>query len=255
MAEKKANPYLVPLEELLEAGCHFGHQSRRWHPKMAPYIWGERNGVHIIDLEKTQSCLLAACEKSRELAREGKFILFVGTKRQASAIIAEEAQKAQMPYVSKRWLGGTLTNWKQLKKSIDRMVDLESKRAAHELEKYTKREQGQFDKEIARLNTFVGGLRLLKDLPAALFIIDIKREDAVVREAKKMGIPVFAVVDTNCDPTGVEFVIPANDDAIWSIRLIVSKISEAIREGRIANESQKTSESRESANEINPLTH
>lgn len=252
MAEKKSNSgsekYLVSLEELLEAGCHFGHQSRRWHPKMAPYIWGERNGVHIIDLEKTQALLAAACEKVRELARDGKLILFVGTKRQASAIIEEEAQKAQMPYVAKRWLGGTMTNWKQLKKSIERMVDLENKRAAHELEKYTKREQGQFDKEIARLNTFVGGLRLLKDLPAALFIIDIKREDAVVREAKKMGIPVFAIVDTNCDPTGISSVIPANDDAIWSIRLIVSKFAEAIREGRVANESQKTSESRESGN-------
>lgn len=236
MAVKKTDSnteqYRVPLEELLEAGCHFGHQSRRWHPKMAPYIWGERNGVHIIDLEKTQSHLLAACEKVKQLTREGKFVLFVGTKRQASAVIEEEAQKAQMPYVAKRWLGGTLTNWKQVKKSIERLADLETKRASGELEKYTKREQGQFDKEIARLNTFVGGLRLLKDLPAALFIIDIKREDAVVREAKKMGIPVFAIVDTNCDPTGISSVIPANDDAIWSIRLIVSKISEAIREGR-----------------------
>lgn len=254
MVEKKPRSgiekYLVSLEELLEAGCHFGHQSRRWHPKMAPYIWGERNGVHIIDLEKTQAHLLAACEKAREMAREGKLILFVGTKRQASAIIAEEAQKAQMPFVSKRWLGGTLTNWKQLKKSIDRLVDLENKRAAHELEKYTKREQGQFDKEIVRLNTFVGGLRLLKDLPAALFIIDIKREDAVVREAKKMGIPVFAIVDTNCDPTGIDYVVPANDDAIWSIRLIVSKFAEAIRDGRTEKPNNQITDL-----PINPLTH
>ena len=254
MVQKKttqpSTSYRVSLEELLEAGCHFGHQSRRWHPKMAPYIWGERNGVHIIDLSKTQESLVAACRKASELVREGKLILFVGTKRQASAIIEEEAQKAQMPYVSKRWLGGTLTNWKQLKKSIERMVDLESKRAAHELEKYTKREQGQFDKEIARLNTFVGGLRLLKDLPAALFIIDIKREDAVVREAKKMGIPVFAIVDTNCDPTGIDYVVPANDDAIWSIRLIVSKIAEAIREGRTEKPANQITDS-----PISSLTH
>lgn len=226
------NKFVVSLEDLLEAGCHFGHQSRRWHPKMGKYIWGERDGVHIIDLEKTRQGLTGACETVRQLISEGKVIVFVGTKRQAEPIIEEEATRAGIPFVGKRWLGGTLTNWQQVKKSIERLKDLKSKRDSGELDKYTKRERVLFDREILKLGHTVGGLKELIDLPQALFVVDVKREDAAIREAKRLGILVIAIVDTNCNPGMVDAVIPANDDAIKSIRLIVNKLADAVIAGK-----------------------
>lgn len=232
MSTTKTGQFVVSLEDLLAAGCHFGHQARRWNPKMSKYIWGERNGVHIFDLEKTQAALTDACELARSMTREGKLIVFVGTKRQASAVIEEEAQKAGVPFVSRRWLGGTLTNWKQLKKSIDRLKDLESKRDSGDFDRYTKHERLLIDREINRLTRLIGGLRTLTDAPQALFVVDVKHEIAAVLEARRRGVPVIAIVDTNCDPVLADAVIPANDDATWSVRLISSKISEAIQLGK-----------------------
>lgn len=239
MSTKTDGRFIVPLEELLEAGCHFGHQARRWHPKMADYIWSERDGVHIIDLEKTQKQLAAACEKVSQLTQVGKILVMIGTKRQASAVIEEEALRVGIPYVSKRWLGGTITNWNQLKKSIDRLKELESKKTSGDLDRYTKKERVLFDREMFHLNREIGGLRNIESAPSALFVIDVKREDAAVREAKKMGIPVIAVIDTNCDPRMADVAIPANDDAVRSIQLITKKIADAVIEGKAKNNEQK----------------
>lgn len=233
MPKKDNKPSIdVSLEELMEAGCHFGHQARRWHPKMAPYIWGEKDGVHIFDLDKTRKSILEAVDMVRRLAQEGKSIIFVGTKKQAYQIITEEAVRAGMPFVAKRWLGGTLTNWKQLKLSINKLIDLKIKREAKELDKYTKKERVLIDKQIDKLEKFVGGLQQLTGLPDAIFVVDIKREDAAVREAHILKIPVIAIVDSNCDPEMITTVIPGNDDAIGTIRLITSKIVDAVLEGK-----------------------
>lgn len=240
MTSKTEDKFIVPLEDLLEAGCHFGHQARRWHPKMTKYIWAERDGVHIVDLAKTQAMLSDACQMVSELVANGKLVVFLGTKRQASSVIEEEATRAGMPFVAKRWLGGTFTNWKQLKKSIDRLKDLEAKRAGGELDRYTKKERVVIDREIERLERTIGGLRNLGILPGALFIIDIKREEAAVNEARKMEIPVIAIVDTNCDPSNIDIVIPANDDAIRSIQLITRKIADAVIEGKKVGSKEQT---------------
>lgn len=244
---------MVPLEELLEAGCHFGHQARRWHPKMRRYIWAERDGVHILDLEKTQKLLSEACELVSHLAAEGKTVVFLGTKRQASLVIEEEAKRAGMPYVSRRWLGGTFTNWKQLKRSIDRMKDLESKRESGDLDKYTKKERVIIDREIERLERTVGGLRGLAGLPDALFVIDVKREEAAVNEARILGVPVIAIVDTNCDPSSTNIVIPANDDAIHSIQLITKNIADAVLKGKKKFEQQSSRALAEGSSEASPV--
>ena len=232
MSTKTDGKFVVSLEELLEAGCHFGHQARRWHPKMGEYIWNERDGVHIIDLEKTQKQLALACEKVLELTQQGKILVMVGTKRQASTVIEEEALRAGIPYVSKRWLGGTITNWKQLKRSIDRLKDLESKKTTGDLDHYTKKERVLFDKEIFHLKREIGGLRNIETAPDALFVVDVKREEAAVREAKKMGVPVIAIIDSNCDPRMADVAVPANDDALRSIQLITKKIADAVIEGK-----------------------
>lgn len=229
----KTNNYLVPLEELLEAGCHFGHQSRRWHPKMSPYIWGERTGVHIFDLEKTQKALSEACEFIKKLSAEGKNIVFVGTKRQAADVLKEEAERIKTPFVAKRWLGGTITNWEQIKKSITELKELRQKKEAGELDRYTKKERVLFDRKISRLERIVGGIENLNGIPDALYIVDIKREISAVREARIAGIPVVAIVDSNCDPEGITRVIPANDDAVRSIKLITAKIADAVRDGSL----------------------
>lgn len=225
------NNFVVPLEELLEAGCHFGHQTRRWHPKMAQYIWSQRDGVHIIDLAKTQAYLQNACRFVYDLTRSGQSIVFVGTKRQAADVIVEAAQKSSTPYVAGRWLGGTLTNWKQLKRSIDRFKELRQKRDNGELDRYTKKERALIDREISRLDRLIGGLQSLQSTPSALFVIDVKREEAAVREAKKIGVTVVAMVDTNSNPDVADFVIPANDDAVRSIRLITNQITDAVIAG------------------------
>jgi small subunit ribosomal protein S2 len=224
--------YEVPLKDLLEAGCHFGHQSRRWNPKMQPYIWQAKEGVHIFDLVKTAAKLKEACLALRDLVAEGKTVTFVGTKRQAQAVIKEEAKKTGVPYVAQRWLGGTITNWEQIKKSLDKLIEMREKKEKGEYEKYTKKENVLIDREIDRLSRFLGGLVDLKEPPEALFVVDVKREIAAVKEAKKKGIKVFAIVDSNADPDLVDYVIPANDDAVRSIKLIVAKIAQAVEEGK-----------------------
>jgi len=226
----------IGLKDLLDAGCHFGHQAQRWNPKMAPFLYGVRDGVHIFDLAKTKEGLEKAAEFAKATVAKGGKIIFVGTKRQAQAIVKEEAQKAKMPFITERWLGGIITNWDNIKKSIDKLKDLKTQKEAGELKKYTKKENILIDREIARLERFFGGLVDLKELPAAIFIIDVKKEQAALREADKKNIPVIAIVDSNSDPDMVDWVIPANDDAVGSIKLIVSLIAEAVKRGQQKDE-------------------
>ena len=222
----------IKLKDLLDAGCHFGHQSQRWNPKMDNFLYGVRDGIHIFDLVKTKESLEKAIEFAKEVASQGGKIIFVGTKRQAQAIIKEEALRVKMPFIIERWLGGLLTNFGVIKKSIDKLKDLKTKKASGELKKYTKKENILIDREIARLERFFGGLVDLQELPAALFIIDVKKEQAALKEAAKKNIPVIAVIDSNSDPDLVDWPIPANDDAIGSIKLIVSLIAEAVDSGQ-----------------------
>jgi len=222
----------IELKDLLDAGAHFGHQSHRWHPHMEPYIYDVRDGVHVFDLVKTKEGLEKAIEFVRKTASLGGEIIFVGTKRQAQAIVKEEALKADMPYISERWMGGIITNWDHIKLSIEKLKDLKEKKEAGEFKKYTKKENILIDREIARLERFFGGLADLEDLPAAIFVIDVKKEKAAVREAAKKEIPVVAIVDSNSDPNLVDYVIPANDDAVGSIKLITEKIGLAAQEGK-----------------------
>lgn len=229
---KKTVKYEVDLKELLEAGCHFGHQARRWNPQMEPFIYIKRQGVHIFDLAITAKKLAEAMSFVHELVKEGKQIVFVGTKRQASSIVKEEAEKCGSPFVSVRWLGGTMTNWDQIKKSIDRLNDLEKQKEAGDFSKYTKKENIIIDREIAKLTRFLGGLRHLTKIPDAVFIVDTKKEHAVVKEAKLKGVKVVGLVDTNADPTDIDYVIPANDDAVSSVKLIVSKMSQAVKDAK-----------------------
>jgi len=234
MAKKvkvKSKGYDVPLEELLEAGCHFGHQTKRWHPLMKKYIWTERDKVHIFDLPQTQVALIKAAKLIEKVVSEGKQVLLVGTKRQASEVILSVGEEAKMPFADQRWLGGTLTNWKQIKKTVDRLMELQEQKKTGGFTGYTKKERSQFDKEIIRLNRIAGGLKGMKGLPGVIFVVDAKRESVVVREANRVGVPVVAIVDSNCDPRGVEIVIPANDDALRSIKLIVELMGRAIKNG------------------------
>lgn len=222
----------VSLNDLLEAGAHFGHQVRRWNPKMKPYIYTQRDGVHIFDLVKTAEGLQAGCEFVEELSVSGKTLLFVGTKRQAKEIIKEEAMAVGASFVCERWLGGTLTNWAQIKKSIDKLVEMREKREKGEYKKYTKKENVLLDREINRLERFFGGLVKLNKIPDVIFVVDTHRESVVVKEAIRMGVKIVGIVDTNADPTLIDYVIPANDDAVRSIKLIVSAISKVYGEGK-----------------------
>lgn len=224
----------VSLKDLLEAGAHFGHQAKRWNPKMKPYLFGVRNGIHIFDLVKTKEGLEKAVDFVKNLTAEGGIIVFVGTKRQAAEIVKEEAKKAGVPYVWERWLGGTITNWEQIKKSIEKLVEMKEKREKGEYKEFTKKENVLIDREIARLERFFGGLVGIKELPSAIFVVDTKKEEAAVKEAKKKGITVVAVVDSNSDPDLVDYVIPGNDDAVGAIKLMVGTIAEAAREGQQA---------------------
>jgi small subunit ribosomal protein S2 len=230
----------ITLKELLEAGCHFGHQVTRWNPKMKPYIFTAREGIHVFDLAKTKEGLEDACAFVKELLSHGGKIIFLGTKRQVKKVIVEVAKEKGMPYVDQRWLGGTITNWGEIRKRIERMQELKEKREKGEFNKFTKKERILIDREISKLEKFFGGLAGLEELPEALFVIDIKREIAAVREANKMGIKVVALVDTNCDPDLVDYVIPGNDDASGSVELIVRKIGEACNtEAQKKKETQK----------------
>lgn len=221
----------VTMRDLLEAGVHFGHQSNRWNPKMAPYIFGKKNGVHIVDLSKTVRLLAEAVDFIREVSAGGGQILFVATKRQAKETVRDQAIRAGQFYIVNRWLGGTLTNFKTITKSVDKLKDLERMSQDGSYQKYTKKEVLGFERERERLEANVGGIKEMKGLPRALFVFDPKREDIAISEANKLGIPVVAVCDTNCSPDGVDYVIPGNDDSIRSIRLFAASMAEACIEG------------------------
>jgi len=222
---------VISMKQLLETGVHFGHRTWRWNPRMARYIYTERNGVHIIDLQQTVKAMNRAYEYVRDSVAEGNQVLFVGTKRQAQETIAQEAERCGMPYVNQRWLGGTLTNWRTIRARIDYLKDLEARRDAGEFDLLTKKEALMLNREIEKLNLRLGGLRHMERLPSAVFIIDISVETTAVKEADRVGIPIIAVVDTNCDPTLVDYVIPGNDDAIRAIRLMAGKIADGVLEG------------------------
>jgi small subunit ribosomal protein S2 len=243
------------MKELLEAGVHFGHQVRRWNPKMKEYIFGERNGIYIIDLQKTQRMFREAIAFVTNLIAEdkGRTVLFVGTKRQAQDAIREESEKCGQYYVNQRWLGGLLTNFQTVQKSIKRLKDLEAMQTDGRYEKLTKKERIKLDRERESLNKNLSGIKSMTRLPDAIFIIDVKKEEIAVAEANRLGIPIVAVVDTNCSPEGIDYVIPGNDDALRAVRLFASRISDAIAEGnQIATEGGVVSqegESTESAGE------
>ncbi|MAG59522.1 30S ribosomal protein S2 [Candidatus Woesebacteria bacterium] len=222
----------ITLEELLEAGSHFGHQIKRWNPKMDSFIYGAREGVHIFDLAKTREMLVAACAALRDKAAEGGTILFVGTKRQAKDLVTQTAEKVGMPYMTSRWLGGMLTNFEQIGKSIKKLDEMKKKRAAGEYKGRTKKERLLIDREIASLERVFGGVANLGRLPDMLFIVDTHEEHTAVREAARLGIPVVGVVDTNADPTDVDYPIPANDDAVKSVSLILDAVEKAVEEGK-----------------------
>jgi small subunit ribosomal protein S2 len=220
------------IRQLLDAGVHFGHQTKRWNPKMKPFIFGSRAGIYIIDLEQTERCLQAACEFLEALAARGELVLFVGTKRQARPLLEEAAARTQMPYVTTRWLGGTLTNFRTIKRNLDRLRELRGRKERGELAQHSKKEAKRLEKQLVRLEEHFAGLVELNKLPGCLFVIDTKREGIAVHEANRLNLPVVAVCDTNVDPELVTHPIPGNDDAIRSIKLIVSLIAERIMAGR-----------------------
>ncbi len=223
---------VVSLDQLLIAGVHFGHQTRRWNPKMEPYIFAERNGVHIIDLVQTAQLLDEAYHYLRQAAEQGKKVLFIGTKRQAAGIIAQEAMRCGSYYVNQRWLGGMLTNWATIKTRIDRLKDLERRNESGALDRLPKKEAATLRRELVKLQKYLGGLKSMRKPPDIAVLIDQKREYNAVEECRKLGIPIVAMLDTNCDPDAVDIGIPANDDAIRSIKLVVGKLADAIYEGR-----------------------
>ncbi len=233
---------VVTMKELLEAGVHFGHQTKRWNPKMKPYIFGSRNGIHIIDLQKTVELFDVAYQFVVKTVAEGKSILFVGTKKQAKDAIIEEAERCGMFYVAHRWLGGTLTNFQTIKKSIEKLRELEAMKREGEFSKYPKKEALKLEKKLQKLERNLGGIKNMDELPGAVFIVDTKKEHIAVREARKLGIPVVAIADTNCDPDEIDYPIPGNDDAIRAIRLICSRIADACLEGLKILEEKKQEE-------------
>ncbi|MEN6301141.1 MAG: 30S ribosomal protein S2 [Armatimonadia bacterium] len=223
---------LISMKELLEAGVHFGHQTRRWNPKMKRYIYHERNGIYIIDLHQTLKLVETAYEFVRGVGDRGGSILFVGTKRQAAEAIEAAAKRCNMPYVNKRWLGGMMTNFPTIQGRVKKLDELDAAAESGEWTRLTKKEALTLDREREKLNNYLGGIRHMRDLPQAIFIVDLKREHIAAAEANKLKIPVVAIVDTNCDPDVVDYVIPGNDDAIRAIRLIAGKMADAILEGR-----------------------
>lgn len=242
---------VVSMKQLLEAGVHFGHQTRRWNPKMAPYIFTERNGIYIIDLQKTVKKLEAAYMFIRDISEDGKEVLFVGTKKQAGDSIKEEAQRAGAHYVNARWLGGMMTNFKTIRRRIDRLEKLREMESDGTFDLLPKKEVIKLNLEIERLEKFLGGIKSMNKLPGALFIVDPRKEKIAVAEARKLNIPIVAIVDTNCDPDEIDYVIPGNDDAIRAVKLISATMANAIIEGRqgadSATEAEESSEANESA--------
>ena len=232
----------ISMKELLEAGVHFGHQTKRWNPKMKEYIFGERNGIYIIDLQKTLKMFKEASNFVRDVAAENKTVLFVGTKRQAQDAIAEEAQRSGMFYVNNRWLGGLLTNWVTVQKSVKRLKELDDMATDGRYELLPKKEVIKLERERKHLQANLAGIKNMNRLPDVIFVIDSNKEQIAVREARKLGIPVVAVVDTNCDPSEVDYVIPGNDDALRAIRLFASKIADSVVEGVQAATDKQTAD-------------
>jgi small subunit ribosomal protein S2 len=249
--QRRKDMSVVSMKALLEAGVHFGHRTRRWNPKMRQYIFTERNGIHIIDLQQTISRLDQAYNLVRDTVADGGIVLFTGTKRQAQDTIVEEATRCGMPYVEQRWLGGTLTNWRTIRQRIDYLLDLEKKQMRGEFARLPKKEVGNLEYEIARLNRRLGGLKDMRRLPNLLFVVDVRREAIAVKEANILGIPVIAMVDTNCDPDPIDYIIPSNDDAIRAIRLMLSTTANAVIEGTQMRETMLAEEEEaEAAGEV-----
>ena len=240
---------VVSRKQLLEAGVHFGHQTRRWNPKMARYIFTERNGIYIIDLQKTVKKLEEAYMFVRDVAANGDSVLFVGTKKQAGESIKEEAERAGAHYVNARWLGGMLTNFKTIRQRIQRLEQLRKMQEDGTFDRLPKKEVGKLELEIEKLEKYLGGIKTMNKLPGALFIVDPRKERIAVAEAKKLGIPIVAIVDTNCDPDEIDYVIPGNDDAIRAVKLIASTMADAIIEGRQGAQSAEDVEEEEAAAE------
>jgi len=230
----------VTLREMIEGGAHYGHRTNKWNPKMKQYIYGKKDGIHIIDLQQTLGMFDEACEAAKDIVSKGGEILFVGTKKQAQHTVTEEAKRAEMPYVSYRWLGGMLTNYKTIKQSIDKLKRYEKMIETNEIKKFSKKEILKMNKQIQKLDRNLGGLKKMKKLPKAIFVVDVRREHLAVADARNLGIPIFAIADTNVDPDLVDFPIPANDDAIKSVKLFLRGFSDACLEGkRIHNEKVK----------------
>ena len=236
---------IVEMRELLEAGVHFGHRAKRWHPKMGGYIFTERNGIHIIDIQQTIKRLEVAHELIKEEVSKGATLLFVGTKKQAQDSTAEAAERCGMPYVNERWLGGTLTNFRTIRQRIDYLIDLEQRFERGDFEKLTKKEILGLERKMAKLNRRLGGIKNMYRLPSMVLITDVRREQIAVKEANKLSIPIIGMVDTNCDPTPIDYLIPANDDAIRAIRLIVNKLADAVVEGQQIREALLAEEEEE----------
>ncbi|MGM0596427.1 MAG: 30S ribosomal protein S2 [Myxococcota bacterium] len=252
--QEKQEEHVATLRELLEAGVHFGHQTQRWNPKMSPYIFGERNKIHIIDLEKTQPLFTEACKAVRDTVAAGESILFVGTKKQAQVVIRDEAERCDMFYVVNRWLGGMLTNFSTVKKSIDKLKKIERMSEDGTYEKLTKKETLMLERQREKLEKNLGGIKEMKKLPALIFIADTVKENIAVKEAIKLKIPIIAIADTNSDPEGIDYILPGNDDAIRAIKLFASKIADAVEEGKqIAKERSYGKGGKQSANSV-PVT-
>jgi small subunit ribosomal protein S2 len=234
---------VISMKALLESGVHFGHRTNKWDPRMKPYIFTERNGIHIIDLQQTVKLLNQAYNLVRDAAANGGTVLFVGTKRQAQETISEEAARCGMPFVTERWMGGMLTNWSTMSKRIQELERLEKLRDSGEINRLTKKEGLLIEREITRLQTRLSGVRAMKRLPDLLFIIDVGREDAAVSEANLLNIPIVALVDTNCNPQNVDYVIPSNDDAIRAIKLLVAKVADAVLEGKAMRKDEEPDQS------------
>jgi small subunit ribosomal protein S2 len=243
--ERGATLPVATMRQLLEAGVHFGHQTRRWNPKMRPFIYGERNGIYIIDLEQTQRALDKACDFIRKAASERKNIVFVGTKKQAAEIVEEEARRCNVHFVNRRWLGGMLTNFETIRLRINRLKELEEMRDTGEFYRRPKKEVAVLNRELTKLEKSLGGLKNMRGKPDILFIIDQKREEIAVAEAQKMGITIVGIIDTNCNPDGIDYVIPGNDDSIRSIKLITGALADAILEGKQGQTSLPAEEERQ----------
>jgi small subunit ribosomal protein S2 len=244
---KEKTMSVISMKLLLEAGVHFGHQTNKWNPKMKPYIFGARNNIYIIDLQQTVGMFQSAYNFVVDTVSQGKEILFVGTKKQSQEAIREEASRCVMPFVNQRWLGGMLTNFVTVKKSVDRLNSLNKMFGDDSIKAFPKKEITKLQKEMDKLETVLGGIKTMKSLPAAVFIVDPNREHIAVKEAKKLKIPLVAIVDTNCDPTDIDYVIPGNDDAIRAIKLFASKFADAVTEGKKRFEEKLAAESNKEA--------